>query len=162
MGGGNKIINIIILTFLAQICLKMDLGWKLRKLISKKESACSPCSVCPFLGKQTTSTFLAQISSKMDLGLEIQKANVGIRIIIHEILCVLIFKKNGQLWNFPIFPITCDILVLIVSRVLKITRWRLKWAEWRWVHGLVIPWNSLITHQGLLYGRKQFCSGGNH
>ena len=31
-----------------------------------------------------------------------------------------------------------------------------------WAHGLVIPLkNSLITHQGLLYSKKQFCSGGN-
>ena len=36
----------------------------------------------------------------MDLGFEIQKTNVGIRISIPKIPCVLIFKQNEQLWLF--------------------------------------------------------------
>ena len=40
-----------------------------------------------FQAKQIALTFSDQISQKMDLGLEIQKTNVGIRIIILEILC---------------------------------------------------------------------------
>ena len=32
----------------------------------------------------------------MDLGLKFQKTNVGIRINILEILCMLIFRQNGQ------------------------------------------------------------------
>ena len=36
----------------------------------------------------------------MDLGLEIQKTNVGRRINILEIPCVLIFSQNGQLFTF--------------------------------------------------------------
>ena len=53
-----------------------------------------------FQAKQTTLTFLAQICPKMDLGSEIQKTNVGIRISIVKMLCVPIFRKNGQLWLF--------------------------------------------------------------
>ena len=51
-----------------------------------------------FSGKRTPLTFLAQICPKMDLWLETQKTNVGIRISILEILCVPIFRQNGQLW----------------------------------------------------------------
>ena len=41
----------------------------------------------------------------MDLGFEIQKAKVGIRISFLEILCVPIFRQNGQLSLFgPNFP----------------------------------------------------------
>ena len=46
-------------------------------------------------------------------------------------------------------PITCNILVQILLRVLQKAEWRLKWAGWSWaevdgagwswVHGLVIP-----------------------
>ena len=45
-------------------------------------------------------TFLVQICAKKDLGLEIQKSNVGIRMIILQILCVPIFRQNGQLSLF--------------------------------------------------------------
>ena len=48
----------------------------------------------------TTLTFLAQILPKMDLRSEIQKAYVGIRISIVKMLCVPIFRKNG---NFDLF-----------------------------------------------------------
>ena len=50
-----------------------------------------------FQAKRQTLTFLAQICPKMDFGLEIQKTNVGIRIRIHEIPSVRIFRQNGQL-----------------------------------------------------------------
>ena len=50
--------------------------------------------------KRTTLTFLAQICPKKKLGFEIQKANVGIRISILEILCAPIFRQNGQPWIF--------------------------------------------------------------
>ena len=50
--------------------------------------------------KQTTLTFLAQICPKRKLGFEIQETNVGIRISILEIPCVLIFRQNDQLWVF--------------------------------------------------------------
>ena len=53
-----------------------------------------------FQAKQIALTFLAQICPKMELGLEIQKINVGIKISILEILCVPIFRQNGQLWLF--------------------------------------------------------------
>ena len=50
-----------------------------------------------FQAKQTALTFLAQICPKMELGLEIQKTNIGIKISILEILCVPIFRQDGQL-----------------------------------------------------------------
>ena len=53
-----------------------------------------------FKAKQTTLTFLAQICPKRNLELKIQKTNVGIRIIILEIPCVLIFRQNAQLLIF--------------------------------------------------------------
>ena len=53
-----------------------------------------------FQVKQTTLTFLAQTCPKMDLRLKIQKTNVGIRMIIPEILCAPIFRQNGQLSLF--------------------------------------------------------------
>ena len=34
------------------------------------------------------------------MGSEFQKINVGIKISILQILCVLIFRQNGQLWLF--------------------------------------------------------------
>ena len=53
-----------------------------------------------FQVRQTTLTFLAQICPKRKSGFEIQKTNVGLRISILEILCVPIFRQNGQLWIF--------------------------------------------------------------
>ena len=50
-----------------------------------------------FQAKQTTLTFLTEICLKMDLMLETHKNNVGVRIIIHELLCVLTFRQNGKL-----------------------------------------------------------------
>ena len=53
-------------------------------------------------------TFSVQICLKMDLGLEIEKINVGIRMIIPEILCVPIFRQNGELSLFrPKFAQKC-------------------------------------------------------
>ena len=43
---------------------------------------------------------LSDICPKTDLGLEIQKTNVGIRISILKIQCVLIFRQNRQLKIF--------------------------------------------------------------
>ena len=50
-----------------------------------------------FQAKQTALTFLSQTCQKVDLGLEIQETNVGIGISIFEILCVPIFRQNGQI-----------------------------------------------------------------
>ena len=59
------------------------------------------CVYANFQAKQRALTFSDQISQKMDLGLGIQKANVGIRIIILEILCQL----YGKTKNFDLFSI---------------------------------------------------------
>ena len=66
----------------------------------EKESASHHTLSVHFQAKQTTLTFLVQICPKMDLGLEIQKTNIRIRLIILEILCVSIFRQNGQLSLF--------------------------------------------------------------
>ena len=50
-----------------------------------------------FQAERTTLPFLAQICLKGNLELEIHKTNVAIRISILEILCVPIFRQNGQL-----------------------------------------------------------------
>ena len=57
------------------------------------------CVCANFQAKEIALTFSDQISQKMDLGLEIQKTNVGIGIIILEILCQFSGKTN----NFDFF-----------------------------------------------------------
>ena len=54
-----------------------------------------------FQAKQIALTFSDQICPKMGLGLEIQKTNVGIRIIIIEILC----QFSGKMNKFNFFSI---------------------------------------------------------
>ena len=71
-----------------------DLGLKFEK--TSRYCVCM-CVCTNFQAKQTALTFAAQICSKIDLGLAIQKAIVGIRISILDILCVLIFSQNEQL-----------------------------------------------------------------
>ena len=87
-------------TFLAQICSKKISVLKFRIIISELESASSRYHMCHFSDKMDNFDFLAQICPKMDLGLQIQKTNVGIRISILELPCVLISRQNGQLWLF--------------------------------------------------------------
>ena len=50
--------------------------------------------------KRAILIFLAQICPNRKLCFEIQKTTLGIRISIFEIQCVLIFRKNRQLWLF--------------------------------------------------------------
>ena len=85
------------LTFFAQICPKIDLGFEIQKTnVGIKISILEiPCA--DFQAKWTTLTFLAHICPKIDLGLEIQKTNVGIRISILKIPCVPVFRQNKQL-----------------------------------------------------------------
>ena len=49
-----------------------------------------------FWSKWTTLTFSTKICPKMDLGFEIYKTNVGIRISILEMPCVLFLPKFAQ------------------------------------------------------------------
>ena len=91
----------------------MDIGLKFQKtnlririsivkILSLSLYVCVYVCVCAnFQAKQIVLTFSDQISTKMDLGLEIQKTNVGIRIIILEILCQFSGKTN----NFNFFSI---------------------------------------------------------
>ena len=57
------------------------------------------CVCANIQAKQIALTFSDQISPKMDLGLGIQKTNVGIRIIVLEILC----QFSGKTKNFDFF-----------------------------------------------------------
>ena len=77
--GGNHKDNY--LTFLTQICLKMDLGLKIEEIN---------------VGIRISILWIILCVSILD----IQKTNVGIRLIILEILCVPIFRANGQLLLF--------------------------------------------------------------
>ena len=95
--GKNKIINVIILTFLAKTCPKVDLRQEIHKTNVNKNHQSQDIMSANIQAKRTTLTFLAQTCPKMDLGLGTQKTHVGIRIITLEILCVLIFRQNGQL-----------------------------------------------------------------
>ena len=52
------------------------------------------CVSFNFQSKQKTLTFPRQICPKMDLRLEIEKTDIGIRISILKIHCMLIFSKN--------------------------------------------------------------------
>ena len=77
----------------------MDVGLEFQKTnlkikISILKIVCMCACVCvcvcaKFQAKQIALTFSDQFSPKMDLGSEIQKTNVGIRIIILEILEIL-------------------------------------------------------------------------
>ena len=76
----------------------MDFGVGILKVKVRIQNLHFQDSMCVnFQLKQTTLTFLVQICPKRKLGFEIQKTNVGIRISILEILCVPIFRQNGQL-----------------------------------------------------------------
>ena len=77
--------------------------------------------------KRITLTFLAQIWPKRRLGFEIQKTNVGIRINILKIRCVLIFRQNGQLSIFgPNFYPKMD-FGLEISKILVLIRNQHPW-----------------------------------
>ena len=77
--------------------------------MSKEESASSRYSACKFLSKTDNFEYCGLNLSKngfrakngfRDLGLEIQKSNIWIKISILEMLCVSIFRQNG---NFLLF-----------------------------------------------------------
>ena len=65
------------------------------KILHPQDTKCAN-----FQEKWTNLTFLAQICPKRNLKLEIHKTNVGIRISIVKMSCVLIFRKNGQIQLF--------------------------------------------------------------
>ena len=68
------------------------------------------------------------------------------------------FKRNKQKYNFHNAAMS-----MITSQILKFVDFT-KTQKFRYheneTYFLQIK-NSLITHQGLLYGKKYFCSGGN-
>ena len=88
--------------FLAKICPNMDLGLETEKTsvgigITILEILC-----VAIFSQMGNFYFFAQICPKMDLGSEIQKTNViiRIRISIHEIPYVPIFRQNEKPWLF--------------------------------------------------------------
>ena len=86
------------LTFLAQICPKVDLGLAIQKTIlgiriSILDIPCVPISV-----KMNNFEFFdLNLSKKKDLEFKTEKNNVAIRINIVETLCVPIFSQTVQL-----------------------------------------------------------------
>ena len=79
---------------------KVDICFSIFEILSPSLSLSLSLSLCAnFQVKQIAWTFSDQISPKIDLGLEIRKTNVGIRIIILEILCQFSGKRN----NFDFF-----------------------------------------------------------
>ena len=81
------------LTFSVQICLKMDFGVRISKILVRIRNLHFQGTMCTnFQLKQTTLIFLAQICPKTKLGFEIRETNVRIRISILEIQCVPIFR----------------------------------------------------------------------
>ena len=89
------------LTFLAQICLKMNLGSKFQK--SKcRFGICilEILSVPIFRQNGNFWIFGPKFAQKQILGSEFQKSKSRFRINISNIPCVLIFSQNGQLYFF--------------------------------------------------------------
>ena len=137
------------LTSLGQICPKIDLGLETQKTnvgirINVLETSCAPI----FRQNGQLWLFRSKFAQKLILGLEFQKSKWRFKISISRRLCVPIFSQKITL-NFLAYiwghcPITCNILVLITLRVLQRAEWRLKWARWRWVHGLLIHRNLQI------------------
>ena len=86
--------------FLAQIRSKTDSRLEIQKTNVNKNHHPGDTMNANFQAKPTTLTFLTQIFTKIDLMLETHNINVGVRMIIFEILCVPIFRQNEQLWYF--------------------------------------------------------------
>ena len=94
-----------------------------------------------FLAKRTTLTFSAQIPPKMDFLVILSKIKVWIRNQhLQDIMCANFQSKwitlnfSAETWrNCPNCPITCDNLVLVMSRVLQGAGWWLKWARKSWL-----------------------------
>ena len=78
--------------------------------------------------KRTHLTFSSQICPKMKLRFEITKTNVGVRISIFEIPCVLIFRQNRKLWLFgPKFYVL--MVLLLIFQLIPITMFCLNWKQ---------------------------------
>ena len=134
-----------------------------------------------FQTKWTTLTFLAQICPKIDFGVEISKnlsadsesapplynvCSFSVKINNFEFFHLNLGKLSNYMWHFG----SSNVKSVGKNWVEAEMNWvevEIRWVQvdrggWSWVYDLVISLkNSLITHQGLLYGKKQFCSGGN-
>ena len=75
---------------------KIDLGLEIQKTNVNKNHHPRDTMCASFQAKQTILTFMTQICPKKNLGLETHRTNVGIRMIILEILCVPIFRQSRQ------------------------------------------------------------------
>ena len=81
-------------TFSTQSCPKTRFRFGISDNLSQNKNQHPRDTVCAnFQAKQTALTFLSQTCQKME-------TNVGIGISIFEILCVPIFRQNGQIWLF--------------------------------------------------------------
>ena len=91
----------ITLTFLAQICPKMDFWLEIQKTnveirISILETPCAPI----FSQNGQLWLFGPKLPQKWILGLEFQKSKSVFGISTSKIPCEPIFSQNGQLWIF--------------------------------------------------------------
>ena len=96
------IINITILTFSGQICLKMDLGLKIQKTnVGIRMTILEILCVPTFRQNGPLSLFWLKFAQKWILGSEFQKSKCGFGISTFKIPCVQIFRLNRELWIFP-------------------------------------------------------------
>ena len=83
------------LTFLAQICSKIDLVLEIQKInVGINITMCAN-----FQTRRATLTFATQICPAIDLRLKIHNTSIRIRISILEIPYMPIFRQNGKLWD---------------------------------------------------------------
>ena len=135
------------LTFLAQICPKMDLGLEIQKTnvgirISIIKLPCVPV----FRKKGQLWHFRPNLPKNRFWGRNFKNLSLDWDVsppIYHE--CQFSVKMDN-FWFFGLTwgncPIACNILVQILLRVLQRAGWRLKWAWWTWME-LSGGWNEL-------------------
>ena len=145
------------LTFLAQICPKRKLGFEIQKTnvgirISILEIPCVPI----FRQNGQLWIFGPKFAQKWILGSEFQKSKSGFGINTSNIPCGPIFSQN---WQILIFGLNLGKLPNYVqyfgSNIVEgvAESWveaEMSWVEvdgagWRWVHGLVIPIEEILT-----------------
>ena len=152
------------LTFLAQICPKMDLGFEIQKTnvgirVSIFEISCVPV----FRQKEQLWLFWPKFARKWILGSEFQKSNYGFGISTSKRPCVPIFNQNGHIWIFrPKFGEyfgSYNIKRVAESWVEAEMSWvEVNGAGWRWVHGLVIPIFLIWRKNNISFSRYlDFC-----
>ena len=119
------------LTFLNQICPRIDWGFEIQKTNAgiRINIVGIPC-VAIFRQNWQLWLLRPKFLQKLIFGSEFQKSMCRFKISTSKKPCVSILSENGQFEIFDPSLITCNFLVLISLRVLAEVR--LKWAGWRW------------------------------